>query len=238
MIQNADDIALFNPTTKEGFDGWEGWAMCTGGTHYNPILKKNITTPNLIDKFVVMATGTYAVGDTGGAATVSLTAAQNGQHTHTVTDAGHTHDVTDPGHNHGVTDNGHTHAGTAAPHTHALDMDAVADHTHALADGSTIVSSFNSGEFVDGVSGAAEIDANGTTLVPAGGHTPTGTALAAGASLSIDNANTGVAVDNAFVGITETESEETGIVIANSGLGEAHNNLPPYYSLIFIMKIY
>lgn len=238
IIQNADDIALFDATTKLGSGDWEGWAMCVGNTHYDPIKKVNFTTPNLVDRFVVMATGSYAVNAVGGSNTVALTANQNGQHTHSITDTGHTHNITDPGHNHGVTDNGHTHTGTAAPHTHTLTMDAVPDHTHALADGSTIVSSFNSGEFVDGVSGAAEIDANGTTLVAAGGHTPTGTANAAGAALSIDNANTGVAVDNAFIGITETNSEVTGITIANSGAGDAHENRPPFYALIFVQKVY
>jgi len=238
LISKSSDIDQFDGTSKLGFNDWEGWAMCVGGTHYDPIKKVNFTTDNLIDRFVVMATGTYAVGDTGGAATVSLTAAQNGTHTHAVTDAGHTHDITDPGHIHGVTDIGHTHSGTAAPHTHALDMDAVADHTHALADGSTIVSTFNGSEFVDGVSGAVEIDAQGTTLVPAGGHTPTGTALAAGAALSVNNAPTGVGVASAFIGITETESEVTGITIANQGSGTAHENRPPYYALIYVQKIY
>lgn len=238
LIENPNDIALFDSTTKLGTGDWEGWAMCVGNTHQNPVTNAFITTPNLIDRFVVMATGTYAVGATGGAATVSLTANQNGTHTHAVTDAGHTHDITDPGHIHGVTDIGHTHSGTAAPHTHVLDIDAVGDHTHTLADGSTIVSTFNGGEFVDGVSGAVEIDAQGTTLVPAGGHTPTGTALAAGAALSVNDAPTGVGVASAFIGITETESEVTGITIANSGLGQAHENLPPYFAAIYIQKVF
>jgi microcystin-dependent protein len=238
LIRDADDIALFDPTTKLGTGDWEGWAMCVGGTHQNPVTKAFFTTPNLIDRFVVMATGTYAVNDTGGSATVQLTANQNGTHAHAITDNGHTHNVTDPGHNHGVTDNGHTHAGATAAHTHSFTTDTEADHTHALADGSTIVSSFNSGEFVDGVSGAAEIDAQGTTLVPAGSHNHGGTTDPTAAALVITNANTGVAVDDAFVGITETDSEVTGITIANQGLGEAHENLPPYFAAIYIQKVF
>ena len=238
LIQNSDDIALFDPTTKLGTGDWEGWAMCVGNSHQNPITKAFFTTPNLIDKFVVMATGTYAVGATGGAATVSLTANQNGTHTHAINDAGHTHNLTDPGHDHTTADLGHTHTGVANNHTHTLTMDAVADHTHDLADGSTIVSSFNSGEFVDGVSGAAEIDAAGTTLVPSGGHTPTGVANAAAATLSIDSAATGVAVNTNSIGITETDSATTGITAANQGLGEAHENLPPYFALIYIQKVF
>lgn len=238
LIENPNDIALFNPTTKLGTGDWEGWAMCVGNTHQNPVTNAFITTPNLIDRFVVMATGTYAVGATGGAATVSLTANQNGTHTHAVTDAGHIHDITDPGHNHGVTDNGHTHSGATEAHSHSFTTDPEGNHTHPLADGSTIVSSFNSGEFVDGVSGALEIDAAGTTLVPAGAHDHGGTTNASAAALVITNANTGVAVDNAFVGITETESETTGITIANSGLGQAHENLPPYFAAIYIQKVF
>ena len=49
-----------------------GWALCTGSNG----------TPNLRDRFVVGAGGSYAPGDTGGAATVTLTVDQMPGHTH------------------------------------------------------------------------------------------------------------------------------------------------------------
>lgn len=231
IIQNADDIALFDPTTKLGSGDWEGWAMCVGGTHYDPIKKVNFTTPNLVDRFVVMATGSYAVNAVGGSNTVALTANQNGQHTHSITDTGHTHNITDPGHNHGVTDNGHTHTGTAAPHTHTFTTDAGGSHSHEIPELVDLVN--------DGGAGATAANSpvtNGTT--GGGEHTHSGTTDSTGAVLTVNNSNTGVAVNNAFIGITETDSEVTGITIANSGAGDAHENRPPFYALIFVQKVY
>lgn len=80
-----------------------GWALCdgTGGT------------PNLVDRFVVGAGSTYAVGATGGA--TSVTTSSNGAHTHTGNTGSHTLDVTElPAHTHtaSVTDPGHTHTVT------------------------------------------------------------------------------------------------------------------------------
>lgn len=55
--------------------------------------------PTARDLFVIGAGGTYQVGDTGGAATVTLTAAQSGL-------PAHGHALTDPGHNHTIDDGG------------------------------------------------------------------------------------------------------------------------------------
>ena len=63
-----------------------GWALCDGTGN----------TPNLQDRFVVGAGSSYAVGATGGAETVTLSAAQMPQHRHTFsgttnTTGAHTH---------------------------------------------------------------------------------------------------------------------------------------------------
>jgi hypothetical protein len=55
-----------------------GWYLCDG----------NNSTPNLVNKFIVGATSTYAVGATGGTADAVVVS--------------HSHSVTDPGHFHGV----------------------------------------------------------------------------------------------------------------------------------------
>ncbi|CAH0532146.1 tail fiber protein [Ralstonia phage UAM5] len=66
-------------------------------------------TIDLRDRFIVGAGSSYAPGNTGGAASVTLTAAQMPAHNHGVTDPGHAHTVTDPGHAHSVYDPGHSH---------------------------------------------------------------------------------------------------------------------------------
>jgi microcystin-dependent protein len=58
-----------------------GWAFCNGTNG----------TPDLRDRFIVGAGSTYTQGDTGGAASVTLTTAQLPVHKHTITDPGHTH---------------------------------------------------------------------------------------------------------------------------------------------------
>lgn len=56
--------------------------------------------PNLLDRVPVGASGLYAVGQTGGNTTVTLTQDQLPSHDHLVNDPGHLHGVTDPGHLH------------------------------------------------------------------------------------------------------------------------------------------
>ena len=78
-----------------------GWQLCNGTNG----------TPDLRDRFIVGAAGTYTPGDTGGAASVTLSAATMPIHTHTLSGSlttgsagGHTHSatVTDPGHSHNI----------------------------------------------------------------------------------------------------------------------------------------
>src|SRR5690349_21309720 len=65
MIENTDDIAQFNFDTGLGEDCWAGWALCNGASQYSNNAEKNITTPNLLDRFIVAAGDNYDVGDTG-----------------------------------------------------------------------------------------------------------------------------------------------------------------------------
>lgn len=74
-----------------------GWYLCDGTNG----------TPNLQDKFVVGAGNSYAVGATGGNASVTLTESQLPSHTHSASSTftgnalgSHSHGVTDPGHSH------------------------------------------------------------------------------------------------------------------------------------------
>jgi len=66
----------------------KGWAICDGGNG----------TPNLKGRFIYGYDGTKGLGSVGGAATVTLTAAQMPSHTHAMQAAGnHTHTHTRAG---------------------------------------------------------------------------------------------------------------------------------------------
>ncbi|MCI1046916.1 hypothetical protein [Caballeronia zhejiangensis] len=75
------------------------WALCNGANG----------TPNLLDRFVIAAGGSYGTGAVGGTTSYALSVANMPSHTHGVNDPGHAHGVYDPGHAHGVADYGHNH---------------------------------------------------------------------------------------------------------------------------------
>ena len=91
-------IIMWSGTETEAQD-LVGWALCTGGT------QNGITIPDLRDRFIVGAGSTYAIDDTGGAATVALSIAEMPTHSHSIT-------VNDDSHNHGgsVSGGSHSHA--------------------------------------------------------------------------------------------------------------------------------
>ena len=109
----------------------EGWVLCDGTNN----------TPDLTDKFVLGAGGTYTVGDIGGEATHSLTIEEMPSHSHTF-------------------------------RRHMLDRN----------------------------------------------------------DEGIDTGQSGYGVTNKTINIYETTTDSTGG-------GQAHNNMPPYYALCYIMKI-
>jgi len=128
----------------------ENWALCNGQTAYG------VTTPDLRNRFVLAAGGSYSIGSTGGASTHTLTIDEM------------------PSHNHGVTDPGHTHAYTS----------------------------------------------------PLIGDYP-----------GLDHDENGSAVEYPYHNWGTTSSSTTGISIQSRGGGQAHNNMPPYYALAFIMRV-
>lgn len=229
LIEHADDIDQFDLSSGLGQNYWTGWALCNGGVYYNTKLKKNIATPDFTDRFVVMAGGAYAVDDIGGLDSVSLTAAQNGQHNHNLTDPGHAHNITDPGHHHAVTDAGHSHAANAAPHIHTLSINSNGDHNHQYAGQLDAIGNGGTGQFAP----QDPIVLNNTSVN--GAHTHTGTADATTVAVDIDDAYTGIHIDDDITGIT-TQTEVTGITVDDSGTGDAHENRPPYYAAFYIMK--
>jgi microcystin-dependent protein len=76
-----------------------GWVICDGTN----------STPDLRDRFVIGAGGSYSPGNTGGASNVSLGIGNLPAHNHGVNDPTHNHGVNDPTHNHDVNDPSHVH---------------------------------------------------------------------------------------------------------------------------------
>jgi microcystin-dependent protein len=97
-----------------------GWALCNGQTVARSDGAGNITTPNLTDRFVVAAGGSYGLNAAGGNAFITLSTAHlpahnhpastDGQGGHNHTASGSTDGVGD--HQHGLPNNGSVQAGS------------------------------------------------------------------------------------------------------------------------------
>jgi microcystin-dependent protein len=239
MLQNANDIASFN-SIGIGSGTWAGWGVCNGATYVNTLVTPNtsLISPNLLDKFIVGAGGTYLVGNTGGAATVSLTGLQNGVHTHTITDPGHTHTIVDPGHLHNVTDPGHVHSGSSVAVTGVTGVTSSDGlHHHGVKHLQNIQYGGGGTTAPGGVYGTpGGPDSGADYLQDSGVHSHTVTIDPFNVNTAVQTAFTGVNILNAFTGITN-QSAVTGITIDNSGAGDPHENLPPFYSCLFVIKL-
>lgn len=233
-IQQAGDIAKFNFSTGLGSGAWENWALCTGTQQFSPTDNALLTTPNFLDRFLVAAGDNYSVNDIGGSSSVTLTVPQLPAHDHTITDGGHTHDITDPGHNHGGSSGAHTHTITTTPHTHTVNTES--SHTHGLNSVFSVDENGGTGPFRTAVGwegGGTNYGGDNTLAGTAHTHTVENANVAGTAS----SESVGVTISNAFVGITETELHTTGITVNDTGDGEAHENRPPYYAVIFVIKL-
>lgn len=239
MLQNAIDISFFSFNSGLGSKKWEGWAICNGATQQDSCTGEDFELPNLLNRFPVGAGDEYDVDDTGGFDDVALIIPELPVHNHGITDPMHSHDITDPGHNHGAAGGTHTHSFTANPHTHVVGPDGAHEHYLQTAvfsigdNGGTGPFGPAVGALTTGTNYGPPLGGLFTAIDGVHSHTPANTTVTG----AIGNSSASVTVSNAFIGITETEVHETNITINDAGEGNPHENRPPYYALLFVMKL-
>lgn len=249
LIEQADDIDQFDLSSGLGMDCWDGWAICDGQQHYSKNAKKNITTPNFTDRFIVQAGGSYAVNDTGGLDSVQLVVSELPAHKHGITDPGHIHPIHDPGHIHPIKDDMHTHESYSIPHRHSAELD-MGPHTHGYVDdfqddtnisggnpGGPVYFAFNSGLPTEVTIASATETYQSRTTDGGSGGTTSGVTDFESATVEIQPAATGIEVLNSLSGIDDTEIAVTGITTNNEGSDVAHENRPPFFACLYIIKL-
>jgi microcystin-dependent protein len=168
-----------------------------------------------------------ALGTSGGADLHQLVTGELPSHSHTITDPGHAHSTVDGGHSHGVTDPGHGHGVTDPGHGHTINDPG---HKHFPSNGAGFVtggqssgSEAGTGEFQGG-STASDTDTVGTGI----GINSSATGL------TVNSGATGVSVDGATTGVT-VSGNTTQITIDNAGADTAHENMPPYLMMKYMI---
>lgn len=151
-----------------------------------------------------------------GASATHALAATGGEATHLLTAA----EI--PAHTHPITDHTHTHTVNQTPHGHGDP-----GHTHGVNDPGH---AHDSEWFVSNQFGVGNFSPNNPSRGTAGLNTstnPTGVSIQAAATgIQANNANVSLAA--AATGITATN--------ANTGGGAAHNNVPPFLAINFIIR--
>lgn len=167
--------------------------------------------PNLVNRMAVGAGDSYSLADTGGEATHSLTVAELAQHNHTFTGSAVNTGNQSANHTHSFT----TDSGGA--HVHPLRYAGQQEPAQLQSRDGTVQMNLTSG-WARGVgywtSGSgAKVDVWADS---AGAHTHTG-------KTGNESAN-------------HTHSVTAAGTIGNNGSGTAHNNMPPYLALRYIIK--
>ena len=226
----------------------------------------NFRIPDLTDRFVVGTGPAYALNATGGQATVSLQVANlpphnhpgssidnDGLHNHPTSDGSHVHGQLNPDNpaqgQTGTANAPHNHPGSVgtgdAPHGHGGSVQANnAPHNHSFTNN------------LSGIQRGSQGPTNTVINNPTGTQSTNSANAPHGHGLTIDAANAPHAHPFTIMGnnathnhvITTTNSSHSHTVgqqgthnhtftIGSQGQGTAHENLPPYRSLQYIIRI-
>jgi microcystin-dependent protein len=167
--------------------------------------------PPLAGVFPMGANATYPLATVGGEATHVLTAAELAAHVHPITQVAHTHTASAPAHTHADAGHGHpgSTAGDSGTHAHGSNLLKFVGSGGTLGVGTT---PFNVTEGNTDASNAPGVNVN----------------VAAGAA-NIQAAQPAITINPT----TPPGPTATG---NNAGGGAAHNNLPPYLAINFIVR--
>lgn len=190
-----------------------GWAICDGST------VNGVTTPNLVDRFILAAGSTGvpgpAVGATGGSFTSTPTTSTAGSHNHT--------GATGSAGSHNHTGTTGTTAADLANHTHA-----VSDSGHAHTEGGMVTGSAG----VGGSPFATGLFVPGSPNITPGAYAPATSSNGTGISILAAGSGGGhahsISTDGAHTHTISTDGNHSHTVSVTS--------TPPYYCLIFIMR--
>ena len=167
----------------------------------------NFNLPNLLGAFPLGA-GTVGLGGTGGEAAHALSVGELAVHAHVVEQTPHSHSAYQNAHNHTIVTGNHSHAIHTGAHSHTY-IHTDANHS-GIAQGGSLV-----GAFTDNTSTVGDLGGNTDTAGNLGGYT--------------DTQAPGVGVSANYANINNNATD-------NAGSGAAHNNLPPYVALNFIIR--
>lgn len=211
-----------------------GWVICDGRLHNSAELNAYLGsayTPDLRDRFLIGASTNTPLKSTGGAASVTLTAAQSGLpgHSHGLTinsgGSSHTHSIDVPGRETGSS-GGHSHGG----YTGWMDRNQSHSHTATTYEG---ITTGDSNKWIDTADQAdPDTPRDGTVKI---GSTDTNHLH----PISTDGAHTHWIDHPPFTSGAASDSHgHTGTVgtVAAAAATSAHENRPPYYAAVWAIK--
>jgi microcystin-dependent protein len=219
-----------------------GWALCdgTGGR------------PDLRDRFIVGAGSAYAIGNTGGFNTVTLTTAQIPSHSHNGSgttgnqNANHTHSISvdfkDTNHTHNVAggtsiqDRSHGHSGATdaqGNHAHGYSFSLFGNGNDETQSFPSASDNFNPGRtFSSTTADAGTHNHNVSTGIQNSDHAHTFNVNSGFMSANQSHNHTAAAsINSANHGHAYSFTTDGG-----TGGGAAHENRPPYFALAYIIK--
>lgn len=240
MSENASPAGVISPFAGASENVPEGWLLCDGSevsrTQYAKLFKTigtlygegdgntTFNLPDLRGRFVLGSNNSgYDLAKTGGEEAHALSVDELASHTHTQQSHSHTISADSAGsHTHTATtsSNGsHTHTGSGTTssngvHAHSTDRGTAVGSMNAFARASGTSSTGEYGMY----SAGSHTHTYSFTTSSSGGHTHTLTTSSNGSHTHSGSSNS----------VTPT--------IDTAGKGLAHNNMPPYLALNYIIK--
>ena len=229
-ITPSDPVKLFKTLGATVSCPWPVGAVLqmTNGNNPNDIYP-GTTWQEIQGRFLLGSSSSYTLGNTGGAATVTLTTAQLPSHSHGLNS--HTHTV--GAHTHGLNSHTHTYAKASSPTgSTTLTTSQIPSHTHTIrSNNDDPLASFGvNATWTNSSSGIklfTDSDSTSHRMTYVNATNATGGGTGHTHTVSTSTTNTGAASGNT----ASNSSFNTGAASGNTataGSGSAHDNMPPY----------